>query len=768
MGTSGRLERFRESIRQHEASMMQLRTLLRRVELMVMTSEACEITYAVDFSEVFSFVYPALRKVGGWRVHAAAPSTEMFIRDQMALAFAFYGLTKSGLVLLPPYEVELRHALTLVRRRIVDVYGNFSTSSSVIAEMLGSLKEREVVQSILEAYEQSGALSSENTKTLLNILGETYEDLYEMLVLLYARLGESYVDLRELIEGASLIPLRDYVSKHWSRLSLDHDRIIEDSRRWLPTFESLRSDPERSQASYIDAVAVSYVNTLNEALESEGHVVLLITRGDTYNLLNKQTIERDVNGARVILPLAVNTDQLFTWLLYRGATPDSTRERLTDAKRLVSRFDSLRADLQAIDEYEPSGRRALALCDKAASLLGEIEQNLDTERSLRLIAAEEDYLRAYSARIQSIPNPSEDAAFVDRVVRLIISEEGIQESVKAELEALAKDTRDDLSRLETLLGLRDEVLAIERLSKLRVSESDRAALPHSFEIAGLYSAGIPYKIRFRHTETADVAERFSELGSGDPDVVQRAYERLLELVGQRAGKYETHLLIAYVQAMSDHLEVALRETEKALKLMRESESAEPHFMRGVLLRLLGRPNDALSSCEAALAIREDDPRFLKEMGYSIWQCLMLQLKSVYTLNDAITFTEQARRYCSDSELQVFILNNLAYFYCERNALGDLELARSCMEVLGTLRPREQWNGYFLDTHTMMVICTARRGGIPPEERLKLLSEAFTDAKRARELLRADEPFVGIVDEHIGSILSLLREAGINTGAATDG
>jgi tetratricopeptide (TPR) repeat protein len=209
------------------------------------------------------------------------------------------------------------------------------------------------------------------------------------------------------------------------------------------------------------------------------------------------------------------------------------------------------------------------------------------------------------------------------------------------------------------------------------------------------------------------------------DDAQRAtIHRMLHRVARRAGDRDAaryHLL-------------------QALTL--GPEDAETHFNACVFYKFL--PDDldlAIEHCERAIRLSPENPVYLNEMGFVLWQQYE-KTKRPEILKKAIDCTRAAKDNIdkASSPVAIYIINNLAYYLAETGEDANIKEAVKIIERL----PRD--NRFCLDT-VGYVILAACKAGVPITEAQK--KEALTAMGKAISI----EPDRTVID-HLLEALKL--------------
>lgn len=738
----------------HRVFVNRIMESLTRAEHFILLRDQYKIHIAADFSEVFAYCFPAFDKLSVRMPTAAAPGDDEFTRQQLGVAYLFRSLGKGGILLLPPYEVELQDRLTVLRGRMAVLRGAFAVSRDSIKGLVAEMRHKLDIDAVASKMAEGIALTADENRSLVGALKMYLPEMYRELLLLYSDPETGAQAIDALLKSSTLLDLHTFaVDRKWQIEQFSHERVIETYQETL-THLMKRRPVTDYYSNCLDAMAIQYVSILNAEVIPKGEVLLLASRGATARLAKRSKASVKAGNRSKEIELSWTPDELYTCLLYDACRTDEGRKRIESLKQLTRQYMRLSDDLKSMGSPNANPTRARILCQEMKPILEQAVACYNDQQALRMVGSFASDLSPELDRISSIRKPTEDAAFAKTVLQLIQGDKQIFDEINSQLDRVVGTTSEYYLQLGTYLGLREEIIDLKQTAALRVDKIASVSLPHKYEIAGWVGEGMPYKIKFQSEGVAKVVERFTRAHMTPEDLAD-AFQGLAHLIKQKPDDDEVHLLVAYVQALSGQHKIALREVGRAVDLSSHS-NPEAHFLQAVLRRMDGDLKGALFSCELATKGNPDNARYLKELGYIIWQCLAAKKACEYSLDDAIQLTQKAMRVYEDPELLPSIVNNLAYYLSERNNPGDLEEALKLFSDLSV--PRNQWNGHMLHTDVTLRLKKVKQDGVEiGHDGLEEILEALLrDAKIARDNMPG-ERFMQIVDSDVEELRALLKE-----------
>src|SRR5688572_12578886 len=222
------------------------------------------IIYAVDFSEIYSYLNPN-NVVEEFSFVANYSTLDAKLIQRLVLHHFFYASPNKH-ILLNPYAIELEG---FVAQGKEGAYVNMAREALRVYKEIETLPQNARFLSI-----------SQKIKRKKNLVKRDFDDIYEflkssapsLLNILNPPWKEPLVLLKELFERQTFQNLTDIGI---SRAEISSDEEVED--RWLQTLVAFRGEQSIS-SSIIDANAAGILIRVNQLLKDRNIRVLLVTR----------------------------------------------------------------------------------------------------------------------------------------------------------------------------------------------------------------------------------------------------------------------------------------------------------------------------------------------------------------------------------------------------------------------------------------------------------------------------------------------------------
>jgi hypothetical protein len=626
-------------------------------------SDGWTIVYAVDFSEIRSYVLPqAPNEPAPFRDGWAGWATEEVALTQFNILQSFF--TKQRPVLLPePYAVELRSFYDSLPTRVLsNVAKALLHAIDEVTKTLASEEGRKVIEIANTSEER---LTGEQIDFILNFFEKEAASL-----VVFARGGElePVERMNQLLQSKPFLDLADYAS--FGPAQLD-DGIV--ARRY-DALRIARGKGRSPAVSFSDAVAIEHIRLANHALEKNKTRILLL--GRSKHMPNVLDTEGDLwapHGPIVRHPRVFSNAYHFA----SGSDPRlPTLERRRASLQLLIASGSTRAK-EMTEQGDVAATRPLSRDPKV--LIKKIQEEWNVTNSLAT-ALEDD-----TASPRTKP-----AATAATLLKFLRNREELFTTAQSRVaDMLAATTR------------KQEILAFQLQTD--PAETGRGDVKYRFEFKDpSISAVIDRLVGKSFVSLAETTELFT---AGLKTTSN--YERLLamavslgalgrwQLAEQAAGRA---ILEANAEGVSSH---------------------EGHFVMAVAIRKQRltpeRIVKALADLNTATVERKEaglptpDPRYLKEMATIelIW--------SRKTVDDGATFNpefapmaehivellDQAMTLTSDLKLKVEILNNFCYLFATPPTIDKARARRYLQELEKTLTEwtpdRRLWPSSIRDT-----------------------------------------------------------------------
>jgi len=627
------------------------------------------IFYAVDFSEIHSYVYPepglepAPFFQDGWSGRTA---TDEVLITQFNILQHFFA-TERPLVLAEPHAVELWSFYYddlphLVLPRIAD--GLMQAIDSV-GKSLGSEDSRHII-AIAENVEASGRSLSDDE---INFIIDFFQREAAHLVV-FARGGElEPIDrMNDLLENAPFVDLADFVEFDADAI----DNAIVEQR-----YEKLKRYRRNSRvsASFSDALAVEHIRLANQILSKEKKRILLL--GRSKNLARILEEEGDLWEP---LGSIARHPRIFSRLYQPTADPKMPAlDRRRASLKLLIASAATRAWRERAAHTESAGVLGSELDPDLKDLIEQIQKEWNITNSLAT-ALEKN---------ENIVPRTDHAATAARLLEFLRNHERLFDTAKERIaKLLAQTTR------------KHEILAFQL-------QTDPTEMRHG---------DVKYRFEFKDSNIATVIDRLV-----DKSLVSWTEATELFAAGlDSTSNYERLLAMAVSLGALERWQLAEQAAGRAvLEAEAEGVSAhESHFLKAVAIRKQKntpqRLGLALADLDAAVIERRDaglstpDPRYLKEEATIklIWSRKTLETEGekyedVYTPELISDLLKRAMDLAIDQKLKVEILNNYCYLYATPPTVDETKARYYLAELEKTLAEwtpdRRSWPSPIRDT-----------------------------------------------------------------------
>jgi hypothetical protein len=621
--------------------------------------------YAVDFSEIYSYVMPG-------DSHERAPIGDGWSNDverQFYVLSRFFG--ERNILLPEPYAVELAGFVDLIAAK------EFTTSSRTylrtrqeVLKTLATSQTREILDRMRRA---------ENEPLTEDEL-DRYFDYFE----------KNTPNLVAFARGLDLTPfgrLKDLLlQRTFKALEREYPQAVvrvdeERTKRRFALLSKLRS-LSNPAANVIDARALGEVEAVNELLVPARKRVLLVSR--SAHLMSVAEAEAGDREVFVRHPRTVSTAYL--------ASPSGVL--LADEAELQIREQSLHAFISGAEEAQNKLRGIDGMATEQADILNIIDDS--TRKTLRQLLE----------RIQSEWRNVE--AFATGLTKAgeTRKKKGSRKEVAIELLTLLRDPTKLRSRM---------VDHIQQIFREVRRDRDRVAFRLQRDT---YSHGsIDYPIEFQDSDLRIETEKLSAAWTSN----LADAETLFEVAIRCESDYECLLGIAISLGALGRWPLAKQYVDYGLVSRPPGQRREGLFLQGVMAKRMSfekqslseaqeRMQDALESVDAA--VREHgghDPRYLNERArLKLWLIEFArspegaprseQNETPIVLEDVISDLNQAVLLAS-GKLKIQILNSLCYAHLLSEDLERLpealDLLRSALTT--TYPDRSKWPPFALDT-----------------------------------------------------------------------
>lgn len=699
-----------------------------------------KIWRAVDFSEIFTYIFPLRRLAEALR--DPTRGVDGFIKEQIATTFLFEHVARvAPLVLLPPYAVELQDYLWMIR---VQAGAEAARPTAAVAELQRLSAKISADQDVRRALDSQGASFTEaDLNVLLSFIKAHFSDA----------LGIYMIEERN---ASSLITALDE-----GRVRLLHD-VLPDATpdgaavlgsKDIPSWENAlfsEREPYRRHANYLDAVAIEYVRYVNRMLGRRAERMVLVSRSEAMKTVLRQQHVADGGDQTPSSLIIRDIDDMTTKMIHRADTLSAVQERIRETQAALDALGDVGTDIdELIDLSRDESLTTLQRLERAA---GVVTHALHSRANVLLAAAGTGNI---------LPKrPTGDAArdYVGFLQQLFAVLPRMTDALTQEAEQMARTAVTVSTDMESLI--RQE--AVHALGLSRVSHLETKSVEGGVLVSGQFSRAY-YSLTFTDPlVSAGVLGLLSAAHArGD---LSGVWKELGKIRAQKRQNTEVSVLEALLHGIVGRYGESLASLAVAVGDQKGAIAAEACYFQSVIHRVLKGYPEAMAACQKAVGLRPQDPKYLKELGLLIWidihVAAAFRAEVTSSLDEAISVTEKAAALKhGDHVLDMLIWNNLTFYYLERyrerRDRQDLAAAEAAFGHLAA-EPSGSWLEELFATRGFLRLAQAEAAG-DSATREALLSGAEEDLNRALRIPKLEKFVFRIGQECLRAIRKLRTE-----------
>jgi hypothetical protein len=652
------------------------------------------IVYALDFSELFYYLHPfadmyiekTITPIPGEKINDA------LTREQIALNFAINHLNATK-VLLPPYLVELRDHIRLLRN-------NVTLSSTKKREMF----EVYIVNAILQntQYPTLRDLVAK-TNDLKNIDKQNLKDFLEFVKSdfkpLYLALTLSPSEIQRLIETIGRLFRTGKINDYYTIFSETDDqfeKIKSVGHKW---FDLLRQkiSQQKDYARHLDGLALAYIDIITNNLSLKGEKFIFITRSQRMVKVFNSTTPASSALRKAKKGEFRDLDYLMTYLRF---SRHSYSEALSEVNAAIETIVQIKKGLRYAKKY--TDEQDISFLEKEIIALSNSKENLSIALGNKGANIERE--------IVPFLNLSETQMGVLQRIYMVVTENPfLAKSLQAESRIVSTTITQQFNYLR-LFTEKDEIERIARSVSSTITGSG------TIELHPLRSE-LPIEMSFEDPQIIRLTRRI--IGKVDSTRNIKKWRRTVHtLLNDSSGKTEIVILRSYLFALLDSYEAAFDEIEIGLhKGPPQNILREMLLLKMMYARKTKKTIEGIQCFMENHEIAEKDPRLVREFSVLIWQSVKSHeiepndavISSIERLIGRVPSVEFAtelvrgilKEKMSDS-LRAQSLNSLSYYLAEQYYLHkkfeNLDQARNTIEELRNRWPMEKWISRFHHTN----------------------------------------------------------------------
>lgn len=721
-----------------------------------------KIHYCVDFSEIYSYVYPQNELFGldsFLKEDFSNIKTKRIINEYI-LETIFSCLNRE-LILLDPYTIELESFIHNLKFRTVNSI--FQKAGDTLNQFEEMLNEEDINPIIKLANEIKKNERKLTTKEIEHCLRFFEKHLKSLIFLMEGISIQPLRRLKMLIEKKCFVNL-----SHDIEVKLDIEANLNDgfANHWFETLNVARKNKRRS-ASFMDAVAIAIIRKVNDLLKDSGTKIILITQSKNMHKIFTDQLEDglwDNYGGNIL-----RHPRCFSPYHYpiKG-------NKLVDLELLHRRKEYLEFFVESVRNDKVEGKYdSLANEKELQNLLTEVINKLKTDwiraeafyasisESTKYVSGEKSSTEKRVYEILSLLNNTEEIR--DLITKFIDEMELIFEKGNEFLgwvvhsgNHCAREIVDQMIMLESYPG--KQVLASNKLSSF-------------------------YSIQFSLEKLRDIMDDMGKQWEISwQDLVRLFREGLRTEIGDN---YERLLAMSFTLSVLGKWELARKYCEKALTEGKKEMGITLHegyyFLAVCFRRTAQLPSEYKKSLELLQEAQNIKKKIKNQPHYEDLRYLAERASVIYYWNKYIekengksgrdvaeekapnikVFLDICKRILEkefdDRRLWVRIVNNLCFYYADEGGEEEKKEARILLNELKeyylSVQPDEtRWSPSVIDT-----VVWASFKLNQPELNFKELRNSL---ERLNTLLRRPDVPVDdkyVINEHIQAIRSEIEK-----------
>jgi len=683
-------------------------------------------SYAVDFSEIYSLLFPE-KTADEMRVFDDDdPNVERLVQFDALQAIFFDKVAPP--ILLAPYALEFRSLISRIRAGLLDDTVVQAQKAVRQIESAMALPEVQELTTLIQQDLNSPA-DDQEMEAQIHRAWEVFQTHASAILLLTQ--DNSLEPLRRvmhLIESGRFVD-----APRLSNAEIKPDEWVRD--RWFGKLLSVRGR-EKAGASYVDATAMAMLHAMNRELgESEGSRIVITSRSSAMHSVfeaeYRDGLWNDAGGYVLRHP------RTFAALYRRFANEEELRVDLT--LRQLAHQDFLRAAEPRVRHDEPLAPDEADFFLARISAIRAAWHQTETLASTGLIeTAQLTRTKVQTKREQLV-----------LALKILMNREAFEELVSRRVSELLVGIERQHDRLN---------FALQTGTGDTTDDATLKVQPHTYDDKVVLRSTrywLPYTLQF----TSEELKSWADSLSSSCEVTWDKAGLVLDKGLRNDADYERLLAMAYLLANLDKWSAAEQFCERAiLQPQIHLPRNEGHYFIAVCMRMHQespeRYHEALVHLDIAQNTKRawrkepgyEDPRYLTERGTQIyhWNIDASRHSQEHWKNRRPPRMVEARKSWekalslvrNDRGLTAQLHNNLCFYYSEIGPFEEQKVRYHLNQLVFTqteMQPdSSKWNPLVLDTVAMARL---RLHAIRPDiERLRQVAAHLRNAMIHTDLL----------------------------------
>lgn len=710
-------------------------------------------SYAVDFSEIYSLLFPE-KTADEMRVFDDDdPNVERLVQYDALQRIFFDDAARP--VLLPPYALEFRSLISRIRAGLLDDTVVQAQKAVRQIESAVALPEIQALTTLIQ-QDLSTPADDEETEAQVHRAWEVFQTHASAILLLTQ--DNSLEPLRRIM---NLIESGRFVNPpRGPHGEIKPDESVRD--RWFGKLLSLRGR-DKGGASYVDATAMATLYSMNRELgESDGSRMVITSRStamhSVFEAEYRDGLWNDAGGYVLRHP------RTFAALYRRFTNEEELRMDLT--LRQLSHQDFLRAAEPRIRRDEPlAPDEADFFLERISAIRADWHQT-ETLASTGLIE---------TARLTPLKVQTKREQLV-LAMKILMNRQAFEELVSRRVSELLVGIERQHDRLN---------FALQANAGEANEEAALNVQPHTYDDKVVLRSTrywLPYTLQFTSEELKSWAEALSSSSEVTWDKVGLVLDQGL----RNDADYERLLAMSYLLANLDKWAAAEQFCERAiLQPQIQLPRNEGHYFIAICMRMHQespeRYHRALEHLDIAQNTKRawrrepgyEDPRYLTEKGTQIYHWNVdasrhnqehWKTRRPPRMIEARNLWEKALTLVrNDRALTAQLHNNLCFYYSEVGPFDEQKMRYHLNHLVATQKEIQpdmsKWNPLVLDTVAMARL---RLHTIHPDlERLREIADHVRNAMIQTDLAPKQRQ---TLEENLEKIEKAFRDVSVRAAA----
>jgi hypothetical protein len=733
-------------------------------DYLLMVAHDIRFTYAIDFHDVWNYAEPLsmLLSIHQKRRHQI-PDDEAFKRQIARSKLLFDPGSKNRCVLLPPYLDELKNKFNEVTKKILEQ--GVSGVDKDFLHQLEKIADNDIVQNTIDEFQNNGSVSPNLLAKFPSFL-ET--NVRELLYYISGVANQGLDIINDVLFSAN--SKLKVASSLWPEAASLISKITKNkSSEWYRDFSKMRPNPESDASNLYDAKAIDLILSINEYLLTKREFLVLVSGASTMKKFFRRKVDNlpanyivtkedglSISASQFdeVIPLFRPIETYYYLTLFFDKTDEDVLHHLGDE---LDRINQVYILGESIKKLQPTCDECITNQKKVCTF----SKSCHSIHIQKQILGHKEHFDQY-----------ENVLLAEN--RLSVIEPAWEKITAQQNEFASRLNKTTLKLIEYLASRRNNLdenlyLREENLQE-SMEEQIRSAL-HSITDVTFYQDEIGsglekftrtrYRINFNDKEIEDLLNKVeSARDIGDTKLLSQSIRQLIDRAYEEKLKSKKQLLWAVLLLCHGLYDRTIELMVRTLNTETLDNAKEYYYVRALAHYVKGDFKQVIADCKENIGNYQDDPRFYHLCGLAAGMLVVTgtNISDDVSWSVAIDYEKDAydlveKNATKDENFLSAIINNLAYFYCRRNNLNDLEQATKWIRKLKEISPSFDKSPEDLNTRGWVnKMCALNE--LNNEKRIEYATQALQDFRQSRDLAMK----IGVEKKEIDQYDKDLREA----------